>query len=349
MISLAQESGLSSATGRLELFGDLSLSDPWFLALVPAAVAAAWMGRARRRYATAHLPGLHPSALHKSLRQRLAWIPPAFSVVAMLLAVLALARPLSGRLRLEDLSEGVDIVLLLDQSTSMDNRQAENEPRRFDVARSVLGAFAERRMNDTEGASDSVALVGFAGFAEMLCPFTLDSGVLIEILGELDVAPRELDGTRIGVAITKAVELYEDFDATSKVVILLTDGLESDNPPITPLDAAQLAAEAGVKIYVVFAGPKEGIYRLGPRRVKREIPTDELERIAELTGGQFFHAEDATQLEDVYLAIEALERRKREDVTYADHFDLYPRLLIPAFVLYLLSWLSACTWARRLP
>ena len=71
--------------------------------------------------------------------------------------------------------------------------------------------------------------------------------------------------------------------------------------------------------------------------------------VAELTGGQFFHAEDATQLEDVYLAIEALERRKREDVTYADHFDLYPRLLIPAFVLYLLSWLSACTWARRLP
>lgn len=348
-LGLSQDAGRTAASGRLDLWGELTLSDPLFLVLVPIALGAVILGGARRRHAAARVPRLPDAALASSVRQRLSWVPRALTAAALVLTIVALARPLRGEMRIDDESEGVDIVLLLDQSSSMDTPPTEEQPRRFDVARRVLSAFATRRMNDTEGAADNVALVGFAGFAEMLCPFTLDSEVLTAILDGLDVAPRELDGTRIGVAITKAVDLYQDFDAASKVAILLTDGLESPNPPITPLDAAQLAAEAGVKVYVVFAGPLEGIYQVGFRRVRRAIPTAELERIAEVTGGRFFHAPDETQLEEVYATIESLERRQRTDLAYAEHYDLYPRFLLPAFALYLLAWLSACTWARRLP
>jgi len=348
-LALLQDEGArSSAAGRLHLWGELTLSDPWFLVLVPLALLAVAFGAARHRYAAARIPRF-PIEVAPSLRQRLLWVPRALSAAGLLLVVSALARPLRGNLTINNESEGVDIVLLFDQSSSMEAVGHESGASRFEIAKEVVAAFATRRMTDSEGAADSVALIGFAGFARMLCPFTLDAQALRAVIGTMEVAPRDLDGTRIGVAIAKAVEVYRDFDATSKVAILLTDGLESENPPITPLEAAQLAAEAGVKVYVVFTGPKEQILQTPLRRIRQEISTEELERIAEVTGARFFHARDASELEDVYAAIESLERRKRTDETFAEHFDLYPRLLLPALCLYLLSWLSATTWARRLP
>ena len=339
----------SAAEGRLRLWGDLTLSDPWFLLLVPAVLAALLLGGRRRRHASAGLP-LLPPGIPASRRQRLAWLPWAMKAAAMLLTVAALARPLRGTVRISAESEGVDIVLLLDRSSSMDARAAEGAPRRFDIAKRVLENFARRRMTDTEGAADNVALVAFAGFAELLCPFTLNAAVLGNVLEETEVVQyRDLDGTRIGVAMARAVELYEDVEAVSKVAILLTDGLESENPPIAPLEAAQLASEAGVRVYVVFAGPREQLVRGPLRQYLREIDTSELERIAEITGAQFFHARDEGELTEVYAEIESLERRTREDERFAEHFDLYPSILLPAFVLYALGWLSTLTWARRLP
>ena len=118
---------------------------------------------------------------------------------------------------------------------------------------------------------------------------------------------------------------------------------------IRPLDAGQLAAEEGVKVYTIFAGPKVAYRQVGGINRAVEVDTSDLERIAELTDAMFYHAEDAAQLGEVYAEIESLERREREEERFAEHFDLYPRFLFPAVLLYLLAWLSLCTWARRLP
>jgi len=336
----------STAEGRLRLWGELALSDPWFLSLVPLVLGAVFLGR--RRHVAARLPVL-PAELPVSTLQRLAWIPAAMKVVALLLAVLALSRPLRGSVEFESEMEGVDIALLLDRSSSMEARADASAPRRFDIAKRVLGNFARRRMTDTVGAADNVALFAFAGYTDLVCPFTLDADSLSGLLDALDVETRaQMDGTGIGVAIARAVDVLRELDSDSRIIVLLTDGEETINL-IHPVHAGRLAAEEGIKVYTIFVGPKVAWRRTVFGRRKQELDTSDLETIAEITDARFFHAEDETQLEEVYTAIESLERREREETRYAQHFDLYPLLLLPAFLLYILSWLSVCTWARRLP
>lgn len=355
MIAQAAQDTLtkSSADVSLPLWSELSLADPYFLVVIPIALIAAALGVARLRHAPGRVPFV-PRDLPRSLRQNLLWIPSTLRVAAVVLTILALARPLRGDIELSSLSEGVDIVLLLDRSSSMEQKDVRGRdvPRRFDIASRVLADFATRRMNDSEGASDYVALVGFARYPELLCPFTLDSDAMTGILAEVDTEKRKvMDGTGIGIAIAKAVAVLENSEAKSRVVILLTDGEETVNI-IPPMRAARIAAAKGIKVYTVYAGPRfRKMLTLNPGRPSYDKPVHvgDLPEIAELTGAKFYHAETAEELEQVYAEIEGLERTEREQKSYAEHFDLYPRLLVPAFVLYLLSWLSALTWARRIP
>ncbi len=344
---LIAEATRTAAEVRLPLWGDLALADPIFLLILPVALLLVLRGvRARRRVAAA-VPVL-PQGLPRSAAQRLSWLPVALEMAALVLTVLALARPLRGNVTLSTKGEGVDIALLLDRSSSMEAREREGAPQRFELAKRVIGDFARRRMTDQEGAADNVALFTFAGFTDLVCPFTLDADALLGILADIQVAPRQLDGTGIGIAITKAVEVFRDLDAPSKVAILLTDGEETMNV-IPPLDAGKLAAEEGVKVYTIFAGPRVAYRRTLVGYQPVEVDTSDLESIAEMTDAKFFHAETVEQLEAVYSEIESLERRERDDQRFAEYFDLYPRLLIPAVLLYLLAWLSFCTWSRRLP
>ncbi len=343
-----QEASRTAAEVRLSLWGNWALADPVFLVLLPFAVAAVWWGvRARGRVA-ARVPVLPGIALPMSLIQRLAWLPAAMKIGALCLTVAALARPMRGRIEIASQGEGVDIALLLDRSSSMEAQEREGAPQRFEVAKNVVGEFARRRMTDTEGIADNVALLTFAGFTDLLCPFTLDANALLGALDAVQIAPRNLDGTGIGVAIAQVVQVFDEVEAKSKVAILLTDGEETMGV-IQPLDAAQLAAEKGVKVYTVFVGPRVAYRRTLAGYVPQEANTADLERIAELTDANFYHAETAEQLEEVYVEIETLERREREESRFAEHFDLYPKLLVPAALLYILAWLSLCTWARRLP
>ena len=338
----------SAAQGRLDLWGDLTLADPWFLLLLPIGIGLCLWGSRTRGRVAASVPRLPIATPPKSLVQHLSWLPQAMRVAAVCLTVLALARPLRGRMESASQGEGVDIALLLDCSSSMEARASHDQPQRFEVAKEVVGDFAVRRMTDEEGIADNVALFIFAGFAELICPFTLDAKTLTAQLDKVRIAPRELDGTGIGVAITKVVEVFQSAPGDSKIAVLLTDGEETINV-IDPLEAAQLAAEEGIKVYTVFAGPRTAYRRVPGGLRPQQQDTTALERIAEITGARFFHAETGAELEEVYAEIETLERRKREDRRYAEHFDLYPRLLMPAALLYIMAWLSLCTWARRLP
>ena len=329
----------------MELWGELSFSDPLFLALIPVGLVAVIVGLNKRRKVAALVPRL-PDSLPTSAAQRLAWVPLAMKFIAVLLAVLAMARPLRGNIEHSSTSEGVDIALLLDRSTSMEAREAPQAPSRFDVAKVVLADFATRRMTDNEGAADNVALFGFAGYTQLLVPFTLDADAFRGVMETLEPErQRDLGGTGIGIAIARAVQTFRDLDSDSRIIVLLTDG-ENNIDTISPAAAGQMAAEEGIRVYTIFVGPRVARYPNG--RIQR-IQTGQLEEVGELTKAKFFHAETAAELEDVYQEIESLERRPREESRFAEHFDLYPLMLLPSLILYALAWLSMCTWARRMP
>jgi Ca-activated chloride channel family protein len=341
----------SAGAARLHVFGDLYLADPWFLAAIPIGLALVMWGRARRGRAAGRVPTLPPTALPASMRQRLAWVPAALQAIALCAVALALSRPVRANELRTTTSEGVDIALVVDRSSSMKYTDLDGEHSRLEIVKEVVGDFAVRRMTDTVGASDNCALVVFAQFPQLLCPFTLDAGALTGFLKNVEIVRNEAeDGTAIGRGLGKAVALLEKSDARSKVAVLLTDG-ENNVDDIQPLEVADLAAELGVKVYTVLAGRyviQEDIFG----RVfatEHEIDSRELEQIAQRTGGRFFRARDRETLERVYAEIESLERTPRQERRYAETFDLYPLLVLAGLCAYALAWFSSSTWARRLP
>lgn len=342
-------SAKSAAEGRLHLWGDFFLGDPLFLVLIPFIILGVIYGRISRGRATAHVPVLPGRTAKRSLAQLLAWVPVPLQLFALLLVVLALSRPLRGDVETSSISEGVDLALVIDRSSSMGQEDLEKGRTRLSVVREVVREFAVRRMTDREGASDFVALFTFARYPQELCPFTLDVDAVTGFIDGVElVDDKNEDGTGIGIALAKAVAVLRTSEAKSKVIVLLTDG-ENHLDLITPREAADLAAEEGVKVYTVFAGRyvMDAFGRV--READDAFDNEDLEYIAKQTGGRFFRARDKGSLERAYAEIEALERTPREERHFVEHYDLYPVFLLWALALYLGAWLSASTWARRLP
>lgn len=345
----AMEATRSVATGRWRLFGDVHLADPELLAIL-LIVVVSYVVLATVRRPMGRVPSLPTFDPPKTLAQSLAWIPDALTALALIVASFALARPVRTNVVQTSHAEGVDIVLAVDRSSSMQHKDLDPRRTRLEVVKNVVGDFARRRMTDEVGASDNVALLTFAQFPELLCPFTLDVEALDAFLEEVQmVRYRQEDGTAIGVALAKAVAVLAASDAESKVCVLLTDG-ENNVQEITPLDAAQLARREGVRVYTVLAGRyvyTQDIFG-NVRPSNAAIDSTELEAIAEETGGLFFRARDVDALESVYEQIEELERTPREERRHVESYDLYHWLVGAAGLVYLIGWLSRATWARRL-
>lgn len=349
--ALLQLEGLrSSGAARWHLFADLYLADPWFLGLVPAGLLLVAWGRGGRGRVAGRVPALIAGA-PRSLAQRLAWLPTALACLAVCAVAAALARPVRADVLSSSTSEGIDIALVVDRSGSMRFRDLEQGRTRLEVVKEVVGDFAVRRMTDAIGAADSCALITFAQYPQLLCPFTLDAGALTGFLHGVELVRHEVeDGTAIGRGLAKAVALLSESDAKSRVVVLLTDG-ENNVGDIPPLEAARLASELGVRVYTVLAGRfvyQEDIFGR-EHATERALDSTELEEIARLTGGRFFRARDREALEQVYAEIETLERTPRSEERYTQTYDLYPPFLVAALILYVSAWLSYATWARRLP
>ncbi len=340
----------SSAESGLALWGDYSLADPLFLLFLPIAAVALIHGRRRRASQAARMSMLPPGRLPRSWPQRLAWIPIACQLLALAGVAVALARPLRGNVLSTTEAEGVDIALVVDRSGSMKFEDLAKGLTRLDVVKRVVGDFARRRMTDTVGASDYCALFTFAQYPQLLCPFTLDADALTGFLDQVELVRFEAeDGTGIGRALAKSVAVLRESDAKSRVVVLLTDG-ENNIDDISPIEAAELAAEEGVRVYTVLAGRFVYVQSIfGVQASEQEIDSSELEQIARMTGGRFFRARNEQGLEDVYAEIERLERTPRTERTFTETFDLYPLVLLPALIAYLIGWLSSASWARRLP
>jgi Ca-activated chloride channel family protein len=261
--------------------------------------------------------------------------------------IIALARPQSGLRGEEIKTEGIDIMLALDVSSSM---LAEDiEPNRVEAAKEVAADFVQGRRNDRIG------LVVFSGKAYTQCPLTLDYGVLLELFEEMKVGMIE-DGTAVGMGLGVAVNRLRDSDAQSKVVILLTDG-RNNRGEIDPKTAAQLATSFDIRVYTIGAG-KQGTARypvddpfLGRRYVQMRVDVDEemLQEVADLTGGQYFRATDRKSLESIYQEIDQLEKTEIEVTEFTRYSELFHFPLGLAVVFLLIEVIGVNTKFRKLP
>jgi Ca-activated chloride channel family protein len=287
-----------------------------------------------------------------SLTIRLRYIPLWIRTIALSLIIVSLARPQKGIEHTTVPTEGIDIMLTLDVSTSMlaeDFTLNGKRANRLAALKPIVKKFIEGRFND------QIGMVVFAGRPYTQCPLTLDYGVLFQFLDVIEIGMVE-DGTAIGSAITTAVNRLKDVPGKSKVIILLTDG-RNNMGNIDPLTAAEIAKTMGMKIYTIGAGAKG----LAPypvmdpfgnkvyTRVSVDIDEDTLKKIADITGGQYFRATDTESLKEIYNQIDKMEKIKSEIKIYMEYKELFPYFLLPGFVLLFLEILISNIWLRRIP
>ena len=315
------------------------------LALVPLLLAWRWWRRDRHRLVfTVSAAALHRRQAGRG-RVALRYLPPALRLAAIALLAFALARPQGGTRTREVTSEGVDIILTLDISTSM--KGEDFQPRnRLEEAKAQAAEFIAKRENDRIG------LVPFAGQAFTQCPLTLDHGLLDQFLGQVKMGVVE-DGTAIGSALATATNRLRESSAKSKVIVLLTDG-DNNAGSVDPLTAARAAAAMGIKIYTIGVG-KDGrvpypvddmLFGKRYQWVVSNLDETVLREIASLTRGRYFRAESNEALARIYAEIDKLERTEVSSVERVDYHEAGLRFLLPAVLLLLLEFLLAHTLLR---
>jgi Ca-activated chloride channel homolog len=318
----------------------------WLLLVLPAMVAwRIWRARSESGLRFSNSASAH--AMKPTLRVHLRQVPLALRTVAIGLGIIALARPQERNVTRERFAEGVDIMMVLDTSTSM--RAEDFTPNRFEAAREVGAEFVRGR------TSDRVGLVVFAAKAYTQAPLTLDYDFLLSMMSEVEVGVIE-DGTAIGTAMAMAVNRLVDTEAESKVIILLTDG-QNNRGELSPETAAEVARTLGVRVYAIGVGaqgeapfvidhPFAGRQR---RMVPVEIDEKMLTQVAETTGGRYFRATNNQALRDIYDEIGELEKTRIEERIYTDYEERYLRFLFPAFLLLLAEFGLSTTVLRRFP
>lgn len=330
--------------------GNLNFVSPEFLLLlllIPA-VGIWYYRRYKQRYPTMDMPSLEGVAGLFSWRARLRIALPILRALAFGLFVIALARPQESLKEENIKAEGIDIVLVMDLSSSMLAR--DFTPDRLEVSKDVAAQFVDKR------PYDRVGLAVFSGEAFTQCPLTTDHAVVKDFLENLKCGILE-DGTAIGMGLATAVNRLKDSESVSKVVILLTDGVNNSGY-IQPMTAAQIASQFDVKVYTIGIGSvgealtpvsvrSDGRYIFGLARV--EIDEQLLKEIAEMTGGAYFRATSKEGLEEIYSKIDELEKTEIEVTTirrYSEEFYFFAGL---GLLLLILEILLRYTVFRALP
>jgi Ca-activated chloride channel homolog len=328
----------------------MRFATPWFLLLL-LPLAAAWILRwRRRRWRDPELPVSSLAAFPASrgwkafVAPLLGWLVPLAAVAF----VTAAARPQAGREMREVVSEGIDIVLAIDLSGSMRCEDFRPQNRLY-VAKAVAKEFLKGRKQDRIG------LVAFAGRSELIAPLTLDYDGLAALIDGLDFGMFP-DGTAIGSAIAQSAQRLREAKGKSRVVILLTDGINNAGA-VDPITAARLAAAVGVRVYTIGAGTQgqapfpidDPI--LGRRYVWVRSDVDEasLEAVATLTHARFFRATTAALLARVYQEIDRMEPSRVETRSYTQWAEVGPGLLGLGLALLGLDLLLRATLFRRYP
>lgn len=264
------------------------------------------------------------------------------------LLIVALARPQSGSNVREYSTEGIDIMLVLDISGSM--RAVDFKPNRMEAAKSVAMSFIEGRKDDRIG------LVVFAAESFLQCPLTIDYDVLKGLLNQVSIVDEKYDGTAIGMAIANGINRLRDSKAKSKVMILLSDGLNNAGE-LDPSTATNMAKAFDIKIYTIGAGKKgKAPYpvefpggRIEYTLVDVEIDEDVLKNIAGMTGGKYFRATDEKSLSTIYNEISSMEKTEVKVKEFTNYRDMYTWFLFQGILLIVLSnGLGLSVW-RKMP
>lgn len=333
--------------------------DPLFLLaalLAPLIYLLMRSDRSAVIYSSLDVPARAPT----SLRARLASAPALLFAFAGLFLAVALAGPRTGDSTTEVVREGIAIGLVVDRSGSMDARdfvEGDTGVSRLHAVKRIVRDFVVGGGELAGRPDDLIGLVAFAGYADAFCPLTLDHPNLIAILDQIEINadPREA-GTSIGEGLALAVERLRRHPTRSKVIILLTDGVNNAGD-IAPLQAAELAAQHDIRVYAIGAGRsglapvpvrmRDGRTRL--QRVRVELDEQTLRGIAERTDGRYFHADTVEVLESVYAEIDRLERSEISEVRYLQYTEHYQGLTLAALACLALAGVSGGTLLRRLP
>ena len=317
----------------------------WLLLLLPLVLLWNYFNRKRET------PTLKLSSL-KGFQSRdlLSKIRPFLGILRLLalaLIITALARPqneeISSRTKT---TKGIDIVIAIDVSSSMLARDLK--PNRLAALKEVAGDFIDKR------PSDRIGLVAYAGESYTKTPITSDKSIVKRALKEIKYGQLE-DGTAIGMGLATSVNRLKDSKAQSKVIILLTDGVNNAGF-IEPKTAADLAVEFGIKTYTIGLGTNgmamtpvaynpDGTFRYDRREV--EIDEELLNEIAELTGGRYFRATDNSKLQEIYEEINSLEKTEIEEFKYYKYEEKFRPLVLGALLLLSLEWILGITVFKR--
>ncbi len=262
------------------------------------------------------------------------------------LLIVSLARPQSSESWQDVTTEGIDVVISLDISSSMLAR--DFVPDRLEAAKNVATEFVSGRRNDRIG------LVVFSGESFTQCPLTTDHAVLINLFKDVKSGMIE-DGTAIGNGLSTAVARLKDSEAISRVIILLTDG-ENNRGEIAPATAAEIAKTFGIRVYTIGVGtigtaplPVQTAFGTQIRDVPVKIDEETLQRIADITGGQYFRATNNNKLKQIYEEIDKLEKSKIEVKEFSKRDEEFHRFMIPALLILGFALLLRLTVLRMLP
>ncbi len=344
---------------------------PWMFLLLAVIPAVLYVRLAWRRPPAVRFPTTQPvRQLSSGWRVRLASLPLWIRAGALILLVIALARPQEGMERVVDVSRGVAIEMVIDRSSSMsaEFRYRGERLNRLDVALRLFQDFVEGAGDLSGRPSDLIGLVTFARYADTVCPLTLDHDTLVQFLPTVRLVDRESeDGTAIGDAVALAAARLrtaeealarqtgrrKDYEIKSKVIILLTDG-QNNAGKRTVKEAAELAAAWGIKIYAIGIGG-EGAATIRTPFGTYTVPVGEgvdeatLRTLAETTGGLYRVAEDAEALRSVYEEIDKLEKTEIESTRFVDYREKFPPFAMAGLILLGLEIVLSATVLRRAP
>lgn len=318
----------------------------YFLVLIPLLTAwYIWQGR--KKHAAITYSSLKSfEKIPPTFRERLRHLPFVLRMLALGFLIVALARPQSFSSGQNINAEGIDIAMVLDISGSM---MAEDfKPNRLEAAKKVIDNFVQGR------STDRIGLVIFSREAFTQCPLTIDYSVLRNLLSDIKTGMIE-DGTAIGNGLANGVNRLKNSNAESRVIILLTDGVNNAGE-VDPMSAAEIAATFGIRIYTIGVGTRgEAPYPVqtpfGTRYQMVPVEIDEalLKKIAATTGGEYFRATNNKALEEIYNKIDKMEKTKIEITSYRNAAELFAPWLLIGFVLMLIELFATKTLLRKLP
>ncbi len=331
--------------------GNLHFEYCWILfglILIPILAGLYFLYLRTNRYADFRISSLQSFSTHSVRGWLRMYLPPILRLLALSALIIALARPQKIHKKEEVKGEGIDIMMVMDLSSSM--LAKDFKPDRLEASKEVAAQFVEKR------EFDRVGLVVFSGEAYTQCPPTTDHRMLLNFLGQIRCGIIN-DGTAIGMGLATAVNRIKDSKSESKVIVLLTDGMNNAGY-YDPVDAANMAKALGIKVYTIGVGTmgdalapvrkrSDGEYVFG--LVTVEIDEDLLIHMSNLTGGKYYRATDNESLQKIYDEINTLEKSEIEITTIKRHSEAFHPFVLWAMIFIFIEMTLKYTFLRSIP